>query len=94
MEYTIVLATDLAYYHLNIYRLFKDGLLQGYRVLPDNGYVFYNIYANDTEFDRDTEQEKKVYYYKTRAELPATYDFTNFPYLAVAQDEVDTNYIF
>lgn len=92
--YTVIFAEDLSYFHLNVYRLYLDGLCCGYRILADDGYVFYNIHANDVEIDPITQQEKRVYYYKTRAELPITYDFNNSPYLAVAKSEVDPNYIF
>ncbi len=79
----------------------------GYRVRPQEGYVFYDSTANDTEPKIDPETgetvidfltglpvEVPVIYYRTVAGLPINYNFNNFPYIAVLRSAVDENYIF
>ena len=78
-EYTIELATDITFPHIDIYRKYCDGELYGYRALTHDGYVMYNTAANDT----DPETGEPVTYYCERAEFPKTKNFDNFSWTAV-----------
>lgn len=72
----------------------NPSVILGYRVTPQEGYVFYDATANDIEYDPETGLEKSVIYYKTVAGLPINFNFDIFPYVAVLRSEVDENYIF
>ena len=103
--WTEELATDLVYPNLEIYRRFKDGVHSGYRLIPCEGYVMYDITRTDTEplLDENGNQvwdddgnpaEVPVTYYYTVAYLPRVYNFDNFPWRAALRSSVDENYIF
>lgn len=92
MEY--VLATDIMIPNISIYRTYVNGNHTGYRANANEGYVFYDITANDVEFDPETDEEIPVTYYYTVAILPKNINFDNFPFVAVPRDSVDENYIF
>lgn len=80
--------------NLTIEKGMVDGIVRLYRLTANEGYVFYDTTANDTETDPETMEERPVIYYRTVASLPANYNFANFPYIAVPRDSVDENYIF
>ena len=92
--YTRELAADIVFPNINVYRIFKDGVLDGYEVKTADVYVMYDTAANDTELDPDTMEEVPVTYYYTIMSCPKTKDFSNFTWVAVPRDSVDENYIF
>lgn len=92
--YTEEIATDKVYPHIAVYRTFRDGVQNGWRLITDPGYVMYDSNDHYTEVDPDTMEETPVTYYYTRAELTLNYNFDAFPWVAVSRDSVDENYIF
>ena len=93
-NYTEELNTNYNFPNISIYNTLKDGMLSSYKVVPNDGYVMYNTTENNTELDPETGEEISVIYYRTIAMLPKTFNFNNFPYVAVLRSEVDENYIF
>lgn len=92
--YTEEIATEFSFPHIDIYRRYADGEFWGYKVLAQEGYVFYDTTANDTTIDEETMEEIPVtYYYRIRL-LTRNYDMNNFSLVAVPRDSVDENYIF
>mgnify|MGYP007115388186 CR=1 FL=1 len=87
-------ATDLNFPNITIERRYYDGVHSGYRMTANEGYVFYDTTANDTELNPETMEEVPVIYYYTIALLTTNFNFDNFPYVAVPRDSVDENYIF
>lgn len=92
--YTEVLATDLIFPNLIIYRTYADEVQNGYRVIPADGYVMYDTADIYTEIDPETNEEIPVNYYFTEAHLSMRTNFNNFTWVAVLRSEVDENYIF
>lgn len=96
--YTEVLNTNFNYENINIFDRLTDGILQGYTMRPYDGYVLYDVNANDTEFVENPEtgefEEIPVTYYRTVIAIPKTYNFNNFHWAAVLRSTVDENYIF
>ena len=89
MTVTYELANDITFPHLKIYCRMRDGILTGYRVNTDDGYVMYDPNDNFSEIDPETGEETPVTYYCEQALLPLTVDFNNFPYIVVPRNEVD-----
>ena len=95
MAYTYVLSTEFSFPNISVYtRYWNETEFSGYRINANEGYVFYDTTANDTEIDPETMEERPVIYYRTLAYLPRNYNMDNFPYVAVPRDSVDENYIF
>lgn len=98
MAYTRELNTNFNFANIDIYNVLNDGVLSFYEARPQEGYVVYDITANDVEYQiDDTTGESvsvSVIYYKTLVSIPKTYNFNNFPYVAVLRSTVDENYIF
>lgn len=91
---TYEVATDINIPNITIERRLSDGVLTGYRMTANEGYVFYDTTANNTELDPETNEEIPVTYYYTIGILSKNTNFDNFPYVAVPRDSVDENYIF
>ena len=92
--YTEELATEFNYPHIDIYKRYNDGELCAYKVLAQDGYVFYDTTANDTEPDPITGDLVSVTYYYTIRLCPVTADMENLTLVAVPRDSVNENYIF
>lgn len=93
--YTYVVSEEHNNYpNITVYDRLADGSPAGWRVNANEGYVYYDTTRNDVELDPDTQEEIPVTYYYTVKLLPRTYNFANFPYVAVPRDSVDENYIF
>ena len=92
--YTYEIDTTKNYPNLTVYKNLKDGVLNGYRVNSNDGYVMYDTNDEYYEIDEATDEEVPVTYYFTVAQLPKTYNFDNFSWVAVLRSEVDENYIF
>ena len=90
---TYEISTEHVYPNLTIYNKLNNGVLAGYKVTANEGFVFYDTTANDVEMNEEG-IEVPVTYYKTVALLPLNMNFNNFPYVAVPRDSVDENYIF
>lgn len=88
------LPTTYEFPNLTIEERWHNGTMRGYRLTANEGYVFYDTTANNTELDPETMIERPVTYYYTLAYLNSNYNFDNFPYVAVLRSSVDENYIF
>ena len=79
------------YPNLTVYETLSDGVLAGWRVNADEGYVFYD--TNDEHLETDEgEQEKPVIYYSAECYFPRTLDWNTFGLVAVLQSSIeDTN---
>lgn len=86
--------TNYNYPNIDIVNIYKDGVLSRFEVRPHANYVVYDTTENFTELDPETYEEVPVTYYSRVVGLPLTYNFANFPYVAVLESEVDPNYIF
>ena len=92
--YTFEVATEYNFPHIIVYRKLTDGVHTAWRINAEEGYVFYDTTANNTEIDPETMEEIPVIYYYTVASLPMRTDMSNFRFAAVPRDSVDENYIF
>lgn len=98
--YTEVLNTNYNYENINIFNVTNDETQEviSYRARPCDGYVMYDVNANDTELIPNPEtgelEEIAVTYYRTVIVIPKTYNFNNFHWAAVLRSTVDENYIF
>lgn len=92
--YTLELAAEINLPNLSVYKTLVDGVQNGWRVIPNDGYVMYDTAANNMELDPDTEEEIPVIYYYTRLECPLNTNFDTFTWVAVLRSTVDENYIF
>ena len=92
--YTYELSTEHNFPGISVYRVLRDGVLNSWEVRANEGYVFYNVNANDVEWNEDLQEEVPVTYYYTIKSLPLRFNFANFPWVAVPRDSVDENYIF
>ena len=82
------------YPNITVYDRFADGVAAGWEVRANEGYVFYDANANDTEIDPETMEEIPVTYYRTVKSLSRYYNWANFALVAVPRSSVDENYIF
>lgn len=94
MEETKELAIDVTYPHIDVYRTYYNGELNGYEACTHAGYVMYDTTATDIELNPDTMEEIPVMYYYTATYMPKNYNFNNFHYVAALKDSVDGTYIF
>lgn len=93
-EFKKVLVTDIVFPNVSVYRKYRDGVLCGFEVYADNGYVMYDKKASITELDPKTSEEIPVTYYYTWVSCPLSCDFSNFSYIAVPRTSVDEKYVF
>lgn len=93
-NWTYELSTEHNYPGISIYKKLRDGVQASWEVRANEGFVFYNVNANDMEWNEELEQEVPVTYYYTIKGLPLNFNFDNFPWVAVPRDSVDENYIF
>lgn len=105
--WTEVLDTSFNYPGIDIYQRQRDGIFTNYLARAQEGYVFYDTTANDTESVIDPEtgypvidpetgaevQQPVTYYYTIRI-FAVNYNMANFSLVAVPRDSVDENYIF
>lgn len=95
MTYTKEITTDYSFPNIILYKKYRDNEHYAWFIAPEEGYVFYDITDKNFEINLETEEEIPVIHYYTMANLPLNYDFENFPWRAVALDEVeDTTKIF
>ena len=92
-EFTRELNTSFDFPNIDIFNIYCDGVLDGYDVIPHEGYVMYRTTQEAYEEDEYGNLVPVIYYY-TGATLPLTYNFSNFSWVAVLRSEVDVNYIF
>lgn len=92
-NYTHELSTEYVFPNISVYKKLKDGVQYGWRVNANEGYVIYDPNAPQIELD-ENENEITVFYYYTIKQLPLSFDFSTFPWVAVPRDSVDENYIF
>ncbi len=81
------------YPNLTVYDRFYDGVASGWKVVPNDGYVMYDITDNNIEFDENGNEIPVTYYY-TQVNLSPYTNWNNFSWIAVLRSEVDENYIF
>lgn len=93
--YTEALNTNFNFPNIDIFNIFKDGVLNGYKVYPHEGYVMYSQ-SNDiiTNIDPITGEETTETYYCRMAGLSLRYNFNNFDYVAVLESDVPADHIF
>lgn len=95
MAYTYTLSEEHNIYpNITVEDRSWDGEPSGWRVTANEGYVFYDANANNTELDPDTMEERPVIYYYTLMLLTRYYNWANFALVAVPRSSVDENYIF
>lgn len=82
------------YPNLTVYDRTFNGSPLGWKVDANEGYVFYDANANNTETNPDTMEEEPVTYYYVTIGFPPNYNWSNFALVAVPRDSVDENYIF
>lgn len=95
------------YLNMTVYKRLRDGVLNGWRILPNDGYVVYDRTAEDTEHMKDENGDPiwdeenggfilvPVTYYSLRVELPANYNnWDNFEWVAVPRTPEIEDYIF
>ena len=92
--YTKELSTEHNFPGISVYKKLEDGVHYAWEIRANEGYVFYNVNANDVEWNEDLQEEVPVIYYYTEKSLPLRFNFANFPWVAVPRDSVDENYIF
>ena len=88
-EYTTELCTKYNFSHIDIYKQLYDGELYGYEIKPHSGYVMYSIAEQDIKVDDETGEEIPVIYCYKRALCPLNYNFNDFSWIAVPEDEAD-----
>lgn len=91
--WTYEVATEYDFPNITVYRRYKDGVHNSWRVNANDGYVMYDTTANDYEIDPETMEEIPVTYYFTVMSCPLNYPFDNFTWVAVLRSTVDENYI-
>lgn len=91
--YTYEVSTEHNFPNITVYRRLKDGVLNGWRVNTNEGYVMYDPNDPHIDYDED-ENEITVFWYYTVKVLTLNYNFANFPWVAVPRNSVDDNYIF
>lgn len=94
MEFTYVPSTEHVYPNLTVLQILCDGQPDGWRIVPNEGYVMYDVNGEYYETDPETMEEVQVMYYYTSWDLPRNYNFANFHWAAKLRSEVDENYIF
>lgn len=94
-EWTYPIDTEHNIYpNITVRQVLRNGEFTGWRINPNEGYVFYDINENNTTLNPDTMELVPVIYYYTEADLNPRYNWDNFSYVAVLRSEVDENYIF
>lgn len=92
--YTYPISTEHNIYpNLTVCERRADGVLKGWRVTPNDGYVMYDSTEEGTKTHPITFEEGATYYY-TYAGFPLNYNWNNFTWVAVLRSEVDENCIF
>lgn len=82
------------YPNLTVYDRIADGVAAGWEVRANEGYVFYDTTANNTDFDPETGEEVPVTFYYIIRMFPRNYNWANFSLVAVPREGIDENYIF
>ncbi len=82
------------YPNFTVYDRYFDGEPSGWRVITNEGYVFYDTTENNIMFDPETEQEIPVTYYYTEMLLTRYFNWDNWSLVAVPRDSVNENFIF
>lgn len=81
------------YPNLTVYDRFRDGVHIGWKIEPNDSYVFFDTSEDSKEIDENG-KETPVNYYFTVIYLPTSFDWHNFSLLAVPRNSVDEKYIF
>jgi hypothetical protein len=105
MAYDLIIDTERNIYpNIIVYKTVLNGVQDGWRILPADGYVMYNQNANDMEpvLDENGDLiedengnvlERPVTYYFVNVDFPLRYNWNNFAWVAVLRDSVNENYI-
>ena len=89
MIYTKEITTEYNFPNITLYKKYRDGVHYAWFVVPEEGYVMYDVTDENFEIDSETGEEIPVTHYYTMANLPLKYDFDNFPWRAVAMSDVE-----
>jgi hypothetical protein len=76
------------YPNLTVHNRIANDEAAGWRVTANEGYMFYDANANNTEIDLDTGEEIPVTYYYKSIYYPRNYKWTNFALVAVLEDQI------
>jgi hypothetical protein len=82
------------YPNITVRQRLRDGVLTGWQVTANEGYVIYDPTEFFLEFDPETMEDISVNHYFTEVLFPAMFNWDNFHYVAVLRSTVDENYIF
>lgn len=95
-NFTEEITTEFNFPNITIWKLLRDGNHYGYKIMPNENYVMYNITEENYDIDEETGQEIPVTHYYTVCYTPLTYPLgeDTFPWRAVLRSSVDENYIF
>ena len=94
MKYTYEISKEHSFPKITIYRQMVDGVLCGWRANANDGFVFYDTKANNTDIDPVTGTEIAVKFYYSVRYFPATFDWSAFSLAAEKRDGIDEQYIF
>ena len=83
-----------AYPNFTVYDRFYNGEASGWKVITNEGYVFYDPSDENIEYDPETLEPISVIHYYTQINFPRNYNWDNFNLIAVPRDSADENYIF
>lgn len=82
------------YPNITVCKRLCDGVLSGWRITANEGYVMYDTEEDNSYVDPDTNELVSPIYYYTAAHKPATYNWNNFHYVAVPRSSVPEDMIF
>lgn len=73
--------------HLTVYDTLVDGVLSGWKITANDGYVFYDTNEEITEAEEGI--EAPPIYYATECYCPLTWDWDTFGLVAILSPSVD-----
>ena len=94
-NYTYEIATDIIFPNITVYRIYKDGVINGYRVNANDGYVLLDTSEEyNTIIDEETGEyiDPPQYFRVVICSLRTNFD--NFSWVAVEENSVPEDSIF
>ena len=93
--YTETIDTSFNYQYIDIYKRFRDGEHCAYKAYPTTGYVMYSLSTDVIEIeDPETGEITTEIYYCRQVQFPLDFNFDEFDYIAVLENEVPADHIF
>lgn len=94
-EWTFPIDTEHNVYpNMTVHKKLRDGVLSGWRIKANEGYVIYDTQEDNSYVDPDTGDLVSPIYYYVEADKPAIYNWNNFHYVAVLRSSVPEDMIF